>query len=100
MLGRVEELIQAPGSPNLYWALTDLPRPLLDLRKALQGEKLITDAEFRRRHHQPTFHMQGEKLLIDAFIAQNRPRPASLAAPGSLYSHSAGGFDSTAADPG
>jgi hypothetical protein len=41
-----------------------------------------------------------EKLLIDAFIAQNRPRPASLAAPGSLYSHSAGGFDSTAADPG
>jgi hypothetical protein len=66
MLGRVEELIQAPGSPNLYWALTDLPRPLLDLRKALQGEKLITDAEFRRRHHQPTFHMQGEKLLIDA----------------------------------
>jgi hypothetical protein len=66
MLGRVEELIQAPGSPNLYWALTDLPRPLLDLRKALQGEKLITDSEFRRRHHQPTFHMHGEKLLLDA----------------------------------
>lgn len=40
MLARVEELIQQPGAPNLYWALTDLPRPLFDLRKALQGEKM------------------------------------------------------------
>jgi hypothetical protein len=46
MLGRVEELIQAPGSPNLYWALTDLPRPLIDLRRGLQGEKLMLEAEF------------------------------------------------------
>jgi hypothetical protein len=40
MLVRVEELIQQPDAPNLYWALTDLPRPFFDLRKALQGEKL------------------------------------------------------------
>jgi hypothetical protein len=46
MLSRVEELIQAPDSPNLYWALTDLPRPLIDLRKPLQGEKLLLPAEF------------------------------------------------------
>jgi hypothetical protein len=46
MLRRVEELIQAAGAPNLYWALTDLPRPLIDLRKALQGEKLVLEAEF------------------------------------------------------
>ncbi len=45
MLGRVEELMQAPGAPNLYWALTDLPRPLIDLRKPLQGEKLALEAE-------------------------------------------------------
>jgi hypothetical protein len=45
-LGRVEELIQAPDSPNLYWALTDLPRPLIDLRKPLQGEKLTLQAQF------------------------------------------------------
>jgi hypothetical protein len=45
MLGRVEELMQAPGAPNLYWALTDLPRPLIDLRKPLQGEKLTLEAE-------------------------------------------------------
>jgi hypothetical protein len=51
MLGRVEELIQAPGSPNLYWALTDLPRPLIDLRKALQGEKLMLAAELPDLKH-------------------------------------------------
>jgi hypothetical protein len=40
MLARVEEMIQQPDAPNLYWALTNLPRPFFDLRKALQGEKL------------------------------------------------------------
>lgn len=40
MLAQLEEMIQQPGAPNLYWALTDLPRPLFDLRKALQGEKV------------------------------------------------------------
>src|SRR5581483_5018598 len=27
MLNRAEELIQLPATPNLYWALTDLPEP-------------------------------------------------------------------------
>ena len=34
----VEDWAQQPGSPNLYWALTYLPRPLIDLRPALEGE--------------------------------------------------------------
>lgn len=45
MLAQLEELIQQPGAPNLYWALTDLPRPFFDLRKALQGEKLALYVE-------------------------------------------------------
>jgi hypothetical protein len=40
MLTQLEELLQQPGAPNLYWALTDLPRPFADLRRGLQGEKL------------------------------------------------------------
>lgn len=40
MLAQLDELIQQPGAPNFYWALTDLPRPFFSLRKALQGEKL------------------------------------------------------------
>jgi hypothetical protein len=41
MLAQLAELIQQPGAPNLYWALTDLPRPFIDLRKPLEGEKLM-----------------------------------------------------------
>jgi hypothetical protein len=44
MLEQAEELIQAPGSPNLYWALTDLPRPFVSMRKPLEGERLIIDS--------------------------------------------------------
>ena len=32
------ELIQQPRSPNLYWALTMLPHPLIDIRPAVEGE--------------------------------------------------------------
>lgn len=41
MLKQVETLIQTPDSPNLYWALTELPRPLMDQRAGLQGERII-----------------------------------------------------------
>jgi hypothetical protein len=40
MEARLEEFIQQPNAPNLYWSLTDLPRPFIDLRKAMQGERV------------------------------------------------------------
>jgi hypothetical protein len=40
MLDRLAELMQQPGAPNVYWALTDLPHPFVDLRRGLQGEKM------------------------------------------------------------
>jgi hypothetical protein len=45
-LDRVEEFIQQPGAPNLYWALMNLPRPLIDLRKGMEGEKITLDFHF------------------------------------------------------
>src|SRR5262249_13644556 len=33
MLGEVERWIQTPGAPNLYWSLSNLPRPFIDMRK-------------------------------------------------------------------
>jgi len=45
-LGPVEEMIQQPGCPNLYWALTDLPRPFISLAKGLQAERFMWDPEF------------------------------------------------------
>ena len=40
------EMAQQPGCPNLYWALTDLPSPFIDLRKGMQGERAILAKEF------------------------------------------------------
>jgi hypothetical protein len=36
---RVEELACQRGAPSLYWALTELPRPLIDFRLAVDSEK-------------------------------------------------------------
>jgi hypothetical protein len=38
MLGRVEEWVQIPGSPNLYWPLTALPAPFVDVRRTVRVE--------------------------------------------------------------
>jgi hypothetical protein len=38
MSNQVEELIAQPGSPNMYWALTNLPSPIVSTRKAAAVE--------------------------------------------------------------
>jgi hypothetical protein len=66
MFAQMEELIQQPGAPNLYWALTDLPRPFVDLRKALQGEKLALYGTLPELHSLETTRLseeQQQKLL-------------------------------------
>lgn len=46
-LDTLGEMVQQPRCPNLYWALTDLPCPLVDLRRAVQGERVRVDSEWR-----------------------------------------------------
>jgi hypothetical protein len=41
MMANVREMIAAPNSPNLYWALSKLPRPFIDMEPALQYEMAI-----------------------------------------------------------
>jgi hypothetical protein len=43
-LDRVEDLMSQPDSPNLYWALSTLPRPFINPRPALEGEARFFDA--------------------------------------------------------
>lgn len=38
MATEVEHLIQRPGAPNLYWALTSLPQPLIEMHNAVETE--------------------------------------------------------------
>jgi hypothetical protein len=34
----LEQVMQLPDCPNLYWSLTALPRPFIDLKKGMEGE--------------------------------------------------------------
>jgi hypothetical protein len=41
MAEQMTALLQVSAAPNFYWALTDLPRPFIDLRRPLQSERLM-----------------------------------------------------------
>ena len=43
-LGRIDALIELPDAPNLYWALSTLPKPFIDLRPGLDGEDLLNES--------------------------------------------------------
>jgi hypothetical protein len=44
----LEEMLEQPGCPNLYWALTNLPNPLVDFAKGGEGERVsILQGELR-----------------------------------------------------
>ena len=45
-LDRVQELLQQPGAPNLYWALASLPRPLIAFDGALVMERQLLELKF------------------------------------------------------
>jgi hypothetical protein len=44
-IGPLEEMIEQPGCPNLYWALTNLPSPMISLAPAMNGERMMIDTE-------------------------------------------------------
>jgi hypothetical protein len=98
-LGVVEEFQQQPGTPNLFWALADLPNPFNDLRKGMQGERLwlpkdydllrkaepIPEAVLDRRVKELTEWVtggEGGKKLTPAseFYASQAGNPATVAA--------------------
>lgn len=62
LLERVEDWIACPDSPNLYWALTTLPRPLIDSRIGLEGEAVFFDA-----------------MMPEHFVISQKPMTAELA---------------------
>jgi len=42
----LEEMIQQPGCPNLYWSFTEIPPQGIDARTTIQGEKLLCETLF------------------------------------------------------
>src|SRR5437762_8783374 len=62
-LDTLVEMVQQPGCPNLYWALTDLPCPLVDLRKGFQGDRILVAADLRLLRDDPMTEGQMEKFV-------------------------------------
>jgi hypothetical protein len=87
-LQQVEELVQQPGCPNLYWALTNLPEPLVGFRKGVQSEKLMLQVEFEgllKNADEPLSVAQVnrcieklDRLRADGYHGQNVPPPAPV----------------------
>jgi hypothetical protein len=46
-IGPLEEMLGQSGCPNLYWALTSLPNPMISLEKGMDGERVMTAWAFR-----------------------------------------------------
>jgi hypothetical protein len=59
-LREVEGLMQKPDSPNLYWALTALPDPMIDMYSSLEYEREAVFIEF------PQLRNLEDKVLTPA----------------------------------
>jgi hypothetical protein len=68
MQDELVEIIDQPGSPNLYWALASLPRPLVSIQRGMRFEMdmpermlpFLKDAETAQRTPE-----EWQKLLVD-----------------------------------
>jgi hypothetical protein len=69
MQEQLVEIIDQPGSPNLYWALASLPRPLIDMRRGMRFEMdmpermfpFLKDAETAQRTPE-----EWQKLMVES----------------------------------
>jgi hypothetical protein len=64
----VLEMPEQPESPNLYWALTMLPRPLIDGRRGIEAEMnavALTFPELREAEHAERTPREWNKALHD-----------------------------------
>src|SRR5262245_8761535 len=60
----LSEMVQQPDCPNLYWALTDLPCPLVDLRKGVHGQRTLLATELRGiRDDAPMTEVEIDKFI-------------------------------------
>ncbi len=60
---QLEGWVQSPNAPNLYWALTTLPRPLVDVRPAIQTESQALLAEVPELRRLEDSVLSNEQVL-------------------------------------
>jgi hypothetical protein len=62
----LEEMIQE-GGPNLYWALVNLPEPLVSLRTGAQAERMIFLSDLRQLERDTPASLQAVEKALAAF---------------------------------
>ncbi len=75
MFGRLEEFLQAPGAPNLFWALSALPEPLVDVRPAIlheMGTLYRTSPQLRRLERDTLSEAEVSAIVQDLFNQLSR----------------------------
>jgi hypothetical protein len=63
----LDEMLAQPGCPNLYWAITTLPSPLISLETGMDGERVMMAWVFRDLDERvPMTKSQLEKFVTNA----------------------------------
>lgn len=77
----IDEMIQEPGCPNLYWALTVLPSPLVSTRTGMQGDRTLQALDFVGLDENAPMTTEQLKRVTDHFSSMikefnlNGPKP-------------------------
>ncbi|HEY4313417.1 MAG TPA: hypothetical protein VGN12_28460 [Pirellulales bacterium] len=75
MMSEVAEFIRSPAAPNLYWALTTLPQPLVSLRLGMEQEQCWIDFAFPKLRDFDTAQYSAdewrEQLVHVAAVSKN-----------------------------
>jgi hypothetical protein len=99
-LNVVEELVQQPGAPNLFWALGQLPTPFIDLMKGMQGERAWLPGDFdglRKADPIPEPELKRLVKILDGYMQLGETRRQSASA---WYVKQAGNAPAAAAAKG
>jgi hypothetical protein len=75
-IGPLEEMLEQPGCPNLYWALTNLPTPLVPIDRGMGGERALVLSEFRGLDDSATMSSDQLKKFIahmDRLLGAGKP---------------------------
>ena len=73
----LEEAVQQPGCPNLFWSFADLPAPFFDLRYGLAGERTFMEKGQFANFKKPTRALSAQevnehlKMLGEIFAMSN-----------------------------
>lgn len=89
MAEQMLDYVQQPGAPNLYWALTMLPRPFIDMRDALDVEANAVELSFpelrsvRTTKHTPEewqqqFHRFARDITSQTYRQESPPLPSPM----------------------